>query len=124
MKVLAFIFVAYNLFLASALIGPLTTPGPSTQTTTSFSDEDFGQPTQPPPRIRVSKPFYESAGLILSFNFEQYGTSNVTGLTIDSFECGTCNMVIVPLPLAPLPTPAKDGTILGDVSTYNVKQFL
>lgn len=124
MKSLVFLFLAYNLFLGAILVDVLTATGTSTQTTTSFSDSDFGIPTPPPSSpVRISKPFYEAGGAVLSFIFEQYAVNNVTQLTIGATDCGACDMAIVALPLSPPPTIAKNGTLLANVgATYDVNR--
>lgn len=113
-----FLFIAYNLFLASVLTLPLTAPASSSESSVSFSDSDFGPATPPPYPVRISKPFYEAAGETLTFNFEEYGTNNVTGLPVNYVVCAWCNMLIVALPLAPPPAFATNGTILS--GPYNV----
>jgi hypothetical protein len=101
---------------------PLQRPVHRCKERSPFSDSDFGSPTPPPtPPIRISKPFHAAVGEVLSFDFEEYGTNNVTGLTTNNVDCGACEMVIVALPLSPPPGPAKNGTILGTLFfSYNV----
>lgn len=124
LKSLVFLFLAYNLFLAAVLFDVLAAEGTSAQTTISFSDSDFGSATPPPtPPVRISKPFYEASGVVLSFNFEQYAVNNVTRLTMGVLDCGACEMVIVALSLSPPPSVAKNGTILlGASPTYDVNR--
>ena len=120
MKSLMLLFLAYNLLLASVLIGPLAAPRAPVQQTTTFSDSDFGSPTPPPtPPIRISKPFHADRGEALSFSFEAYGVNNVTEFVISSYDCGACEMAIVALPLGAAPYPAENGTLLLG-SMYNV----
>ena len=121
-KSLLFLFLAYNFFLAAALVSVLAAPLPPSQTNILFNDSDFGPPTpSPSPPVRVSKPFYENPAQMLSFKFEEYGTNNTTQLTIFASDCGACGMAIAALPLGPPPAFAKNGTILGNIgATYNV----